>query len=78
MKKRVIRKDDSGHWRIWTGDFQTTPEKERNELREYLDEIRFNYHISDGDILLDGSIDWTTIDERMKHFYDGWAEFTPF
>lgn len=78
MKERVIRKGDDVHWHIWTGDFKTTPETERKELKEYFDEIQMNYHLVDGDILIDGSVDWTTIDERMSHFYDGWAVFTPF
>jgi len=47
-------------------------------LKEYFDEIRLNYHVVDGDLMIDGSVDWKVIDEVMRHFYDGWAEFTPF
>ena len=78
MEGRVIRKGDSGHWEIRTTDFEVTPERERNELKEHLDEIRMSYHIVDGDVLIDGGLAWSDVDERMKHFYDGWAEFTPF
>jgi hypothetical protein len=77
MKERIIRKGNDVHWHICTLDFKSIPETERKELEEYFDEMEMPYHFADGDILIDGSIEWITIDEIMTHFYDGWAVFTP-
>jgi hypothetical protein len=78
MKQRIIRKGDGVHWRITTQDFEKTPEEERIKLKGYFDEIHLNYHVIDGDLMIDGSVDWKVVDEVMSHFYDGWAEFAPF
>ena len=78
MKQRVIKKGDGAHWCITTEEFKKTPDKERKELKDYFDEIRLNYHEVDGDILIDGSVEWKAIQEVMDHFYDDWATFTPF
>lgn len=78
MKQRVIRKGDGVHWRITTQEFEPTPEEERTQLKEYFDGLDLNYHVVDGDVVIDGSLDWQAVDEVMGHFYEGWAEFTPF
>ena len=78
MEDRIINKGKDRHWKIRTVDFTLVPEEERENLKDYFDEIRLNYHVINGDVQIDGSIKWEVIDELMKHFYDGWAEFTPF
>jgi len=78
MRNRVIKKGDSGHWEIRTATFEVTPQDERNKLKEFFDEIRMNYRLAHGDILIDGTLAWSDFDDHMLHFYDDWAQFTPF
>ena len=78
MKQRVIRREADGHWRIQTKDFEAVSEEEQRKLRDYFSEIRLSFHEIGGEGRIDGSMEWSDVDERMKHFYDGWAEFTPF
>ena len=75
---RVVRKAGSGNWQVRTGTGEYLPLEEKENLKEYLNEIQLNYHEVDMQIQIDGGIDWNSVEERLRHFYAGIAEVTPF
>jgi hypothetical protein len=76
MDTRIVRLEDD-FWRIRT-DIGELAESERNELKEYFDEIKMPYKIIAGSLCISGRVDRDAIFERVEHFYDGRAEVYPF
>ena len=72
LKTRLLRLEN-GAWRISAGR-REIPGSEQRELKEYLDEIRMPYIVTDDSVCIHGNVSLADVLERIEYFYDGWAD----
>lgn len=76
MKKRIVRLEEN-FWRIRTEDGELA-EFERQELEDYLLEIRMPYQTADECIFISGAVKRDRVFEVVELFYKGRADVYPF